>query len=283
MIDRLVRTADGRVMMDEREWHPKVSENSGDLLEEASEKSNGSQMKTAYSFRELGRYASCPLQFRYAEILGLPEKRNGYQDFHNSVYRMLDEMEAEAKSIGRNPDIGWSKELLTRVWEEEGPIDHFYEPVYRRHAEKAIEHWQTSEAALRWQIREKMSLTAPDGTQIEIMADAVRHGEDDSIIIARHRFGRPRKSHREGKHNQDRHALYVTAARETWPELPVRVELHYLISGEIVNAIPTPTIIRNRTEKFRSHVQKARAGRYPANPGQECKSCPWNLVCPSSV
>ena len=283
LIDRLVRTANGRVMMDEREWHPEVFDDSRDQTEGSSEKSNGSQMKAAYSFRELDRYASCPLQFRYAEILGLPEKRNGYQDFHNSVYRVLDEMESEAKSIGRNPDIGWSKELLTRVWEEEGPIDHFYEPVYRRHAEKAIEHWQTSEAALRWQIREKMSLTAPDGTQIEIMADAVRRGEDDSIIIARHRFGRPRKSHREGKHNQDRHALYVTAARETWPELPVRVELHYLISGEIVNAIPTPTIIRNRTEKFRSNVQKARAGRYPANPGQECKSCPWNLVCPSSV
>lgn len=283
LIDRIVRKANGRTMLDEREWHPEVFEDSGDPIEESPGKSNGSQIKAAYTFRELDRYASCPLQFRYAEILGLPEKRNGYQDFHNSVYRVLDEMEAEAKSTGRNPDIEWSKELLTRVWEEEGPIDHFYEPVYRRHAEKTIESWQTSEAALRWQIREKLSLTAPNGTQIEIMADAIRHDEDGSIIIARHRFGRPRKSHKTGKHNQDRHALYMAAAGETWPQLTVRVELHYLTSGEVVDAIPTTTIIRNRTEKFRSHVQKAGAGRYPANPGQECKICPWNLVCPSSV
>lgn len=283
LIDRIVRKANGRTMLDEREWNPEVSEDPGDPIEESSEKSNGSQVRAAYSFRELDRYASCPLQFRYAEILGLPEKRNGYQDFHNSVYRVLDEMETEAKSTGRNPDIEWSKELLIRVWEEEGPIDHFYEPVYRRHAEKAIESWQTSEAALRWQIREKLSLTAPNGTQIEIMADAIRHDEDGSIIIARHRFGRPRKSHKTGKHNQDRHALYMAAAGETWPQLTVRVELHYLTSGEVVDAIPTATIIRNRTEKFRSHVQKAGAGRYPANPGQVCKKCPWNLVCPSSA
>ena len=102
-------------------------------------------------------------------------------------------------------------------------------------------------------------------------------------IMARHRFGRPRTSHKEGKHNQDRHALYVAAAKDTWPEIPARVELHYLTSGEVVEATPTPTITRNRTAKFRDHVQRARAGRYPANPGQECKNCPWNLVCPSSV
>lgn len=284
LIDRLVREANGRVMVDERKWEPKTSEDSAELpAGEFSGKSNGRRTKAVYSFRDLDRYARCSLQFRYAEILGLPERRNAYQDFHNSVYRVLNEMDVEAKSTGKNPDLEWSKELLTRVWEEEGPIDHFYEPVYRRHAEKAVENWQASEATLTWQVREKLSLAAPDGTQIEITVDAIRRDEDGSIIIARHRFGRPRKSHREGKHNQDRHALYVAAARETWPEISVKVELHYLTSGEVVDATPTGMITRNRTEKFKGHVQKARAGRYPANPGQECKSCPWNLVCPSFV
>lgn len=282
LIDRLVREAGGHVMVEEKRWEKAPSGPQGLAVEEPL-RANGRRAKMAYSFRELERYDKCSLQFRYAEILGLPEKRSAYQDFHNSVYRVLGEMEMEAKSTGQNPDLDWSKELLTRVWEEEGPIGHFYEPVYRRHAERAVESWQASEAALRWQVREKLSLAMPDGTQIEIMADAVRHDEDGSIVVARHRFGRPRKSHREGKHNQDRHALYMAAARETWPEIPVRADLYYLTSGEVVDAKPTEKIIRNRTEKFKGHVQKASTGRYPANPGQECKSCPWNLVCPSSV
>lgn len=142
----------------------------------------------AHSFRELDRYARCSLQFGYAEILGLTGKRNAYQDFHNSVYRVLGEMETAAKSMGQNPDLDWSKELLAQVWEEEGLIDHFYEPVYRRYAERAIESWQASKSALRWQVREKLSFAAPDGTQIEIMADAICHAEDGSIAIAHHRL-----------------------------------------------------------------------------------------------
>jgi DNA helicase-2/ATP-dependent DNA helicase PcrA len=283
LIDRLVRKTNGRVMLDEREWHPKVSEGFRNPIEKPLEKSNGRQTKAVYSFRELNRYARCSLQFRYAEILGLQEKRSAYQDFHNSVYRVLGEMEMEAKRTGENPELSWAKDLLARVWEEEGPTGHFYEPVYRRHAEKAVENWQGSRRALGWHIREKLSLAAPDGTQIEIMADAIRHHEDGSIVIARHRFGRPRKSHKDGKHNQDRHALYMAAAGETWPDLTAKVELHYLTSGVVVDATPTENITQNRTEKFKGHVQRARAGRYPANPGQECKSCPWNLVCPTSV
>jgi DNA helicase-2/ATP-dependent DNA helicase PcrA len=250
---------------------------------EETPNANGSGSRTTYSFRELERYDKCSLQYRYAEIVGLPEKRSAYQGFHNSVYRVLGEMELEAKSTGQNPALERSKELLARIWEEEGPVDHFYEPVYRRHAEMAVENWQAAEAALRWRVRERLSLNAPEETRIEVVADVMRRDEDGTIIVARHRFGRPRTSHRDGKHNQDRHALYVAAAKDTWPEIPARVELHYLTSGEVVEATPTPTITRNRTAKFRNHVQRAKAGSYPANPGQECKNCPWNLVCPSSV
>ena len=283
LIDRLVREAGGRVMVEEKGWEPKAPRIlEGSAADEAVEAGNGREAKTAYSFRELERYSKCSLQFRFAEVLGLPEKRSAYQDFHNSVYRVLGEMEVEAKRTGQNPELSWTKELLAQVWEEEGPTGHFYEPVYRRYAEKAVENWHASGEALRWQVREKLSLTAPDGTRIEVMADAIRQDEDRSIIVARHRFGRPRKGHREG-HNQDRYALYVAASRETWPELPVRVELYYLTTGETLDATPTERVTKNRTDKFRGHVKKARAGRYPANPGRECKSCPWNLICPSSV
>jgi DNA helicase-2/ATP-dependent DNA helicase PcrA len=282
LIDRLVREASGRVMVEEKRWE-KAPNGLEDPAVEETPGANGTGSRTVYSYREIERYDKCSLQYRYAEIVGLPEKRSAYQEFHNSVYRVLGEMEMEAKSTGQNPDLEWSRELLKRVWEEEGPLDHFYESVYHQHAERAVENWQSAEAALEWQVREKLSLSAPEETQIEVMADAIRRGDDGSIIIARHRFGRPRKSHKEGEHNQDRHALYMAAARETWPEISVRVELHYLTSGEVVDATPTGTIIRNRTGKFRTHVHKARAGSYPANPGQECKSCPWNLVCPSSV
>lgn len=281
LIDRLVREVGGRVMLEEKRWE-KATSGLEEVAVEEKPKTSGSSAKAAYSFRELERYDKCSLQFRYAEILELPEKRSAYQNFHNSVYRVLGEMELKAKRTGENPEPDWAKELLARVWEEEGPTGHFYEPVYRRHAEKAIENWQASGKALEWRIREKMSITGPDGTKIEVMVDAIRRNEDGSIVVARHRFGRPRKSHKGGR-QQDLYSLYVAASRETWPEIPVKVELHYLTTDETLDATPTERVVKNRIDNLREHVRRVSAGRYPANPGQQCKSCPWNLVCPSSV
>ncbi len=89
------------MMVEERKWAPKSS---GVLkapaAEETPDASNSRGAKTPYSFQNIERYSKCSLQFRFAEILGLPEKRNAYQDFHNSVYRVLGEMELEAKKTG---------------------------------------------------------------------------------------------------------------------------------------------------------------------------------------
>jgi hypothetical protein len=116
----------------------------------------------------------------------------------------------------------------------------------------------------------------------QFIKDAIRRDEDGTIVVARHRSGRPRKSHTGGR-KQDLYSLYVAASRETWPEIPVRVELHYLTTGETLDATPTERVAKNRIDNFREHVRRAKAGHYPANPGQQCKNCPWNLVCPSSV
>ena len=283
LIDRLVKESGGRVMVEEKGWAaeaPGVLE--GRSPDEAPGAANGGRAKTAYPLRDLARYSRCPLQFRFAEVLGLPEQGSAYQSFHNSVYRVLDEMEVEARKTGQNPGLGRAKDLLAQTWEAEGPVGHFYEPVYRRHAERAVENWQASGAALEWQLRKKLSLTAPDGTGIEVTADAVRRDEDGTIVVARHRFGRPRNSHKVG-HNQDRYALYLSAAREAWPGSPVRVELRYLTAGETFDVTPTDRVTKNRVDKFRGYVGRVRAGRYPANPGRECKGCPWNLICPASV
>lgn len=283
LIDNLVREAGGRVMVEEKAWSPQeLDVTEATATNEAPDARVAGRIKVSYSFRDLDRYSRCSLQFRYAEVLGLPEQRSAYQDFHNSVYRVLGEMEMEAERTGRNPELGWAKNLLARVWEEEGPVGHFYESVYRGHAEKAVENWQASGRALEWQIREKLALVGPSGARIEVMVDAIRRNKDGGIVVARHRFGRPRGSHVKGD-SADRHALFVSASRATWPKTQVKVELHYLTTGETLDATPSEKIVENRTNKFWDYVKGARAGHYPTSPGQECKSCPWNLVCPSSV
>ena len=112
-------------------------------------------------------------------------------------------------------------------------------------------------------------------------ADAIARDPDGKIVVAQHKFGRPRKSHKEGRH-ADRHALYLAAVRETWPGVSVEVVLHYLFRDEVLEATPSDRVVSNRIGKLNGYAEKIEEGSFPPKPGQECKSCNWNLVCPSS-
>lgn len=281
LMDRLVRMAGERTMVAERRLEPYSS--NGDAPTSGSiVRVGGGRRKAAYSFRELRSYDRCSLQYKFAEILGLPERDSAYRAFHNSVYRTLGDMEVEAERYGRNPSLARVKERLVKIWEEEGPACHFYETVYRRRAETVIQNWQASEGALRWRIRQKLALPGPDGTEIEVTVDAIRHDEEGGIVLARHMFGRPRKGHTEKDH-LDLYSLYLAAAREAWPGKEARVVLRYLTLDESVDVRVTEKVMANRTGKMENHVQGVLAGRFPPKPGRACKSCPWNLFCRASA
>ena len=287
LIDGLVREANGRMMVldhaveDSDGAEASVQGLHWSPLSDSDVAHSGSK---AYSFRQIDRYGKCSLQFKYAEVLELAEERSGYQDFHNCVYQALSEMELEARRTGENPSLPWAMEQFGRIWEEEGPAGHYYEPVYRRRAQKVVENWQAAGRALTWRLREKIEppLASPvvGETQLEVTADAIGRGEIGELLVARHRFGRPRKSHMEGE-KQDLLALYAAAGRSRYAE-EVRVVLHYLVGDEIVEATPTDRVISNRLKKISGRVEGARAGRYPPSPGQICKSCQYNLICPAS-
>ena len=264
LIDRLTRMMGERVMVAEMRLEPYSSND--DPARGSVAWAGGGRRKATYSFRELRRYDGCSLQYKFAEILGLPEKNSAYQAFHNCVYRVLGDMEVEAERCGRNPSLSWAMDRLEEIWEEEGPAGHFYEAVYWRRAETIIRNWQASEGALRWQIRQKLALPGPDGTKIEVAVDGIRWDEEGAIVLARHMFGQPRKSHTEKDH-LDLYSLYVAAAREAWPEKELKVVLRYLMLDESVEVRVTEKVISNRTGKMAKHAEGVLAGKFLPKPG----------------
>lgn len=280
LIDRLVREKDGRVMIVETSWEPDAAADSA--LNGEPSVVPGRIEENTYRLWQLQSYDRCPLQAGYSLLSGLPKRRSAYQDFRDSVYRVLGDMRLAALESGENPDPEWVKERLDEVWEEEGPAGHFYEPAYRRRAEQIVEAWRATSAPLKWHVREGLFLPLADGGRLEVTADAITHDPDGKIVVARHRFGRPRKSHKE-RHNADRHALFAAAVRETWPSTPFDVVLHYLPRNETVVATPSDQVISRRVKKLEGYAEKIAEGSFPPKPGQECKSCNWNLVCPSSA
>lgn len=283
LIDRLVGEKDGRTMITKAVWEPGAEPVVGSALTAPPVVSTVARQEDGVRhFWELESYDRCPLQAGYSVLSKLPNRRHAYQDFRDCVYRTLGDMQVLARETGENPTRAWTKRRLAEVWEDEGPVGHFYEPAYRRRAEQIVEIWQDSHGPMRWSVREGLSYTTAGGTRLEVKADAISRGPDGEIVIARHRFGRARKSHKEGR-DADRHALYVAAASQTWPDNPVEVVLHYLPRDEKVDATPTERVISGRIKKLTGYAESIEEGSFPAKPGRECMKCPWNLICPSSA
>lgn len=285
LINSLVREKDGRTMVAETRWKPAedsafASSLSGPDLPAPTLSETASNV---YHLWQLDSYDRCPLRAGYAMLSGIPNRRSAYQDFRDCVYRVMGDMQVLARESGENPNLEWAMERLGEVWEEEGPTGHFYEPAYRRRAEQIVGMWQTSRGPGDWSVREGLSVSAADGIRFEVRADALRRELDGKIIVARHRFGRPRKSHKDGR-NANRHALYVAAVRQIWPDAPVEVVLHYLPRNEIVGATPSDRVIKNRLDKLTGYARKIEEGSFPPKPSsRECMKCPWNLTCPASA
>lgn len=285
LIDSLVREKDDRAMVVETRWEP-----TDDSAFDSSPTDPGipapaspEAATNVYHLWQLDSYDRCPLQAGYAMLSGIPNRRSAYQDFRDCVYRVMGDMQVLARESGENPDLDWTMERLGEVWEEEGPTGYFYEPAYRRRAEQIVGTWQASRGSVDWSVREGLSASVADRIQFEVRADAIRRESDGKIVVARHRFGRPRKSHKDGR-NANRHALYVVAARQIWPDTPVEVVLHYLPRDEMVDATPTERVIQNRLDKLSGYARKIEEGIFPPKPSsRECMKCPWNLICPASA
>ena len=57
----------------------------------------------------------------------------------------------------------------------------------------------------------------------------------------------------------------------------------YLFRDKVLEATPSDKVVSNRVVKLKGYAEKIEEGSFPPKPGQECKNCNWNLVCPSSA
>ena len=117
-------------------------------------------------------------------------------------------------------------------------------------------------------------------------ADAARRGprppvEGGALVVARRLTGKPGGD----DHTDKRLALFRRAARETHPDRPLRLEIHYLVDGKP----PADRAARNALQaqagsgpgrQVRGAARGIALGLFPANEGDECKTCGYGLICP---
>lgn len=271
-IQDLVQTAGGRDLLWERTWDAEERVPSGNS---PNARSNDEPSDEPHPLSRLRTYEACPQQYEYAHVYGLVEETSAYQRFYRCVYRTLAWMETEARDKGANPGLRASLQELGEAWKREGPVGHWYERTYRRRAETVVRHWQAAGRAPTWRVQAQLTVATPTGP-VRVRADGVTRDGSGNLVVAQHRFDRPRKSH--AKNLSDQLALYKAYADAEGR--PVRVLIHYLCSDEEVEVFPGGKLVSNRVKKSAKLIEGVRRVEYPPNPGRACARCSWNLICP---
>jgi hypothetical protein len=223
-------------------------------------------------------YMRCPRQFFYEFVLGLSGKRedSAYIQFHVCVYRVLRWM-ADERANGRPADAAAALARLAEVWAEHGPLDHPYEPLYRRSAETMVLraagrpiHSRGPAARPEWEVR------LPHG-RVRFTPDHVESLEDGSEVVERLRTGRPSKSELD----KDIYALYQVAAREARPQVPRRVQVRYLSTDHVEPVNLSQRTINTRLGRYDAAIVGILREDFPPQPSDRvCPRCPHYFICP---
>ena len=234
-------------------------------------------------------YLTCPLKYRYAHEVQVPLATNPSftygEAIHNAILAYY-QHRLRGYPVGANDVI--------RVFEHSWKSDGF---ISREHEERRLE--QGRETLRRFVAREdkvrKLPLQVEQTFEFRSGLDLVTGRWDriderpDGIVVVDFKT-----SDVDEDENANSRALqslvegqlgiYALAYRETRQVLPARVELHFVGSGTVGQAVVQEGHLDTARQRVARAAEGIRDARFTATPEfRACRDCPYNSFCPHSA
>ena len=234
-----------------------------------------------FDLRQLEVYMSCPRKCFYEFQLGLSGKRDdsSYVQFHECVYEVLRWIQSE-RLEGRIPQEDAARAELDRIWKSKGPLGHYYETRYRKKAEEMLNNIvrQTPPPGSRPGKAEcEIEL---DHGQVTFTVDYIQlteNGSGRSVVVQRHRTGRPTKK----EEDKPIYGLYQAAMQQVYSEAQQKLQVLYLSTNEAKDVVLTQQKLATRLKKYDEAIVGILQGDYEPKPDdRQCPRCPHYFICP---
>jgi superfamily I DNA/RNA helicase/Zn-dependent peptidase ImmA (M78 family) len=227
-----------------------------------------------YSLSELEIYLRCPRKYYFEKVAKVEGAvvDAGYLNYYGVIRDLVDWIETESDS-GTLPLPADRMDKLTYLWQNRGLSGHIHEQLY-------------------WQEAQGIALAdspAPSGkarsvTMTAKLRNALVHVRPDKVAITDNKLSVVRRVVGEAQdddHTDKRLAMFRKAATDSYPEMEVAVELHYLKDGNVKGVVET-RYEPARLAKYEAAVDGIAAEEYPAKPqsSDHCISCSYLFVCP---
>jgi len=238
------------------------------------------------SYYHIDDYLTCPLKYKYVNILRVP-----IMEHHTVVYgRAMHEAVCkffQYKLAGKNMELSELLDTFSKSFDPQGFLDEKHQEERFRIGSDALARFYHSENTKDTKplYIEKAFSFMQENNKIAGRFDRIDIEQGQAVIID---FKTSQISRQEDADRRTKESLqlvlYALAYKNIQGKLPKRVELHFLESGLIGNAVVKEANLETIIEKINEVSAGIRRQDFSARPAyMSCTYCAYSQICPSAA
>lgn len=234
------------------------------------------------SFSRVDTYLTCPLQYRFGYVDGLPRAPSPHLSWGSSIHAALEAWWDQ--KLPEAPPVEVLTQALYDRWDDEGFAGvereekvrwyRWAQDILRRHHERHAAAFRPAVACEQW-----FELDLGDGIDVVGSIDHVARTDAGGIGIVDWKTNRRAKP-RERVAGSLQLAIYALAARELWGQDPEWVALDFVVPGVRVAVDREHIDVDAAVATIRDVAARIRAGVFDPSPTKLCGWCDYRAECP---
>lgn len=221
-------------------------------------------------------YATCPRRYLYQYGYQLYDDATPFLRMHQTIKNAIDELAelAQAESLPQNEES--LERLVRQVFRRHALDDVLYTDEYFAEALRHVQRmWHDLRAGTTTPqaINQRFVVERPAGPVL-VRVDRVEGTAGGGVRYVQYKSGRPGTK----DHLSTRIMLYTLAAQTHHPGATVAI--HYTATNETRMIMHRTSTLENHTTEIDDVLCGITAGSWEPKPGEQCDTCPFNLICP---
>lgn len=241
------------------------------------------QGRVRLSFSRVSTYRTCPAQFRYGYIDGIPGEPSPHLSFGSSIHAALERF--YDRKLPDPPSEDELLEYLYEAWDSTGfvDMDRDEQLSWYRHGQQVLRRFHRREVAdyrLPADVEKWFELPVDDVALVVGSIDRVDVDEDGALEIVDYKTSK-RVKDRDRVRGSMQLAIYAMACEHLYGRLPTAVTLDFVVPGVQVR-VPTEDMDLDAAREAVVEVAAAvKAERYEPTPNRLCGWCDYRAICPA--
>ncbi|MDV2495276.1 MAG: ATP-dependent DNA helicase [bacterium] len=238
------------------------------------------------SFRQIDDYLTCPLKYKFVNILRVPVWRH-----HSVVYGSAMHAAVAEYNRRRAAELPVSLDHLIRAfegaWSSEGFLSLDHEERRLAEGRRALERFFAEQEAgdSRPTFVEKDFSFMHGANRVVGRWDRVDETPGETVVVD-YKSSEVREQSVADKRAAEslQLAIYAMGYQAAFGRLPDAVQLHFIESGHVGRAVKTEDDLASVEERIDEAARGIRSRLYEATPTfQACRTCAFNEICPSTA